>query len=233
MLTFDFDRLGVGPGTRAIDIGAGLGRHSFELYRRGAEVIAFDQAVDDLAQVKELFVAMELEGQVPAGATAEVVTGDAAHLPWPDGHFDLVILSEILEHVPGDLAVIREAVRVTRPGGRVAVSVPRAWPERICWALSTEYHTVPGGHVRIYTETELITKLTAAGLRLDGHGGAHALHAPYWWLRAGLGEDHPLARAWHAMLVWDLMKAPWPTRAAERLLDPVLGKSINLYLTRP
>ena len=58
MLTFDFDRLGVGPGTRAIDIGAGLGRHSFELYRRGAEVIAFDQAVDDRAQVKELFVAM-------------------------------------------------------------------------------------------------------------------------------------------------------------------------------
>ncbi|WP_392507778.1 class I SAM-dependent methyltransferase [Naumannella halotolerans] len=233
MLTFDFDRLDIAPGMKAIDIGAGLGRHSFELYRRGADVIAFDMSESDMAEVGEMFAAMAVEGQAPAQAKAQAVVGDASALPYPDDHFDLVIMSEILEHVPADLSVIDEAVRVTRPGGRVIVSVPRAWPERICWAFSTEYHTVPGGHVRIYSRAELVAKLEAAGLRLDGEGGAHALHAPYWWLRTALGDHHPIADAWHRMLVWDLMKAPWPTRTAERLLDPVMGKSINLYLTKP
>ncbi len=65
MLTVDFDRLGVRPGCRAIDIGAGAGRHSFELYRRGADVVAFDRSADDMKAVADMFVAMELEGQVP------------------------------------------------------------------------------------------------------------------------------------------------------------------------
>ena len=42
MLTVDFDRLGIGPSTKVIDVGCGAGRHAFEAYRRGADVIATD-----------------------------------------------------------------------------------------------------------------------------------------------------------------------------------------------
>ena len=42
MLTVDFDRLGLRPGDRVLDMGCGAGRHAFEMYRRGADVIAFD-----------------------------------------------------------------------------------------------------------------------------------------------------------------------------------------------
>jgi hypothetical protein len=45
--------------------------------------------------------------------------------------------------------------------------------------------------------------------------------------------DHPLPRAYHRLLVWDIMKRPWVTRAAERVLDPVIGKSLVLYLSKP
>ena len=61
MLTADFDRLGVTPGMRAIDVGAGLGRHTFELYRRGADVTAFDQNADEMQQVADMLAAMEAE----------------------------------------------------------------------------------------------------------------------------------------------------------------------------
>jgi hypothetical protein len=64
---------------------------------------------------------------------------------------------------------------------------------------------------------------------------AHALHSPYWWLKCAVGvddADNPLVRAYHQVLVWDLMRRPWPTRAAERLLDPLLGKSLALYLVK-
>ena len=52
------------------------------------------------------------------------VAGDAAALPFADDAFDAVVLCEVLEHVPEPDAVLREAERVTRPGGAVLVSVP-------------------------------------------------------------------------------------------------------------
>jgi hypothetical protein len=45
--------------------------------------------------------------------------------------------------------------------------------------------------------------------------------------------DHPLVAAYHRLLVWDMMEAPRITRLAERLLDPVVGKSLVLYLRKP
>ena len=232
----DFDKLGVRPGQRVLDLGAGAGRHSFELYRRGAEVVAFDQDAPELENVAAMFAAMELEGEVPAGAKATTVVGDALRMPFPDGHFDIVIASEILEHVPEDEEAMRELVRVVRPGGRVVVTVPRWFPERVCWALSDAYHANEGGHVRIYRADELEAKLSAAGLRPVHRHHAHALHSPYWWLKCAVGtekDDHPLVKLYHRLLVWDMMSRPKVTRLAEELLDPVIGKSVVVYLSKP
>jgi hypothetical protein len=42
-------------------------------------------------------------------------------------------------------------------------------------------------------------------------------------------DDHPLVRAYHQLLVWDIIKAPRLTRWTERLLNPLLGKSLVVY----
>jgi SAM-dependent methyltransferase len=236
MLTVDFDRLGVAAGDRVLDMGCGAGRHAFELYRRGTDVLAFDQDADELARVSDMFAAMRTAGEVPDGAEADVKQGDALQLPFADAEFDRVVAAEVLEHIPADEDAIAELVRVLRPGGTMAVTVPRWLPERICWALSDAYHQVEGGHVRIYTGEELVGKLERAGLWHDGTEHAHALHAPYWWIKCAVGvdnEDHPLSKAYHRLLVWDIMKRPWPTRTAERVLNPLIGKSMVLYLTKP
>ncbi|NDK88451.1 class I SAM-dependent methyltransferase [Gordonia desulfuricans] len=236
MLTVDFDRLGVGPQTKAIDIGAGQGRHSYEMFRRGADVIAFDQSESDMADVAEMFDAMMAEGHVPASAKARAEVGDALRLPYADNSFDVVLMSEILEHIPSDEAAIAEMVRILKPGGMAAVTVPRYWPEKVCWALSDEYHEVEGGHVRIYKASELAGKLTAAGLEVTGTDHAHALHAPYWWLKCAVGvdnDDNLLVKGYHQLLVWDMMSKPWLTRVGEQVLNPVIGKSVALYLRKP
>src|SRR5688500_20186758 len=77
MLTVDFDRLGLRAGERVLDMGCGAGRHAFEMYRRGADVIALDQDADELSTVSEWFAAMREEGDVPEGAEADVKQGDA------------------------------------------------------------------------------------------------------------------------------------------------------------
>ena len=236
MLTVDFERLGLRPGERVLDLGCGAGRHAFEMYRRGADVIAFDQDADELAGVRDLFVAMREAGEVPEGADADVKEGDALALPFADGEFDRVVAAEILEHIPDDLTAIRELVRVTRPGGTVALTVPRWFPEVVNWKLSEEYHDVPGGHIRIYTDKELIAKAQGAGLVLEGRGYAHGLHSPYWWIKCAVGvtnDDHPLARAYHRLLVWEIMKQPKALQYAGRVLDPLIGKSLVLYFRKP
>jgi SAM-dependent methyltransferase len=236
MLTVDFDRLGLRAGERVLDMGCGAGRHAFEMYRRGADVVAFDQDGDELAGVLELFAAMREAGEVPSGAEADIKQGDALSLPFADGEFDRVVAAEVLEHVPDDGTAIAELARVLRPGGTLAVTVPRWLPEKICWALSREYHEVEGGHVRIYTGDDLVGKLRDAGLVLDARDHAHGLHAPYWWIKCAVGVDndrHPLVTAYHRLLVWDIMKRPRVTRLAERALNPLIGKSLVVYLRKP
>jgi SAM-dependent methyltransferase len=236
MLTMDFDRLGVRPGQRVLDVGCGAGRHAFEAYRRGADVVALDQNAAELDGVAAMFAAMAEAGEAPPSPSATTLVGDALNLAFPDDTFDCVIASEVLEHIIEDEKAMWELARVVKPGGTVAVSVPRRLPERICWALSDAYHEVEGGHVRIYREDELVDRLRATGLRPVHRHHAHALHAPYWWLKCAVGvdrHDHPLVRAYHRLLVWDLMRRPGLTRAAERLLNPVIGKSVVVYLAKP
>jgi SAM-dependent methyltransferase len=236
MLTVDFDRLGVAPGDRVLDMGCGAGRHAFELYRRGTDVVAFDQDAAELSQVSDMFAAMRQANEVPDGAEADVKEGDALQLPFADGEFDRVVASEVLEHIPEDESAIAELVRVLRPGGTIALTVPRWLPEKICWALSDDYHQVEGGHVRIYTGDELVGKGERAGLEYAGKDHAHGLHAPYWWIKCAVGVDNAenvLARSYHRLLVWDIMKKPWITRTAEQVLNPLIGKSMVLYFSKP
>ena len=235
MLSVDYDQLGLRAGERLLDLGCGGGRHAYEALRRGARVTALDASESELKDVATLMGEMEREDG-GAGGSGAVVCADAVAMPFRPGSFDRVIASEVLEHVSGDQAAMAELARVLRPGGSLAVTVPRFGPEAVNWALSDAYHSVEGGHVRIYRRSSLVRRLSRVGLRLRGSHHAHALHSPYWWLRCVVGVEHgehPLVRAYHRLLVWDIVRAPLLTRALDRALNPILGKSLVVYLDRP
>jgi SAM-dependent methyltransferase len=233
VLTVDFGRLGLRPGERVLDLGCGAGRHAFECLRRGAAVVALDSDALEVKAVAGLMCAMAEAGEVAEHGAGVAVRGDALRLPFPDGAFDKVICAEVLEHLRDDSAAMTELARVLRPGGLLAVSVPRYGPELVNWALSERYHAVAGGHVRVYRRRQLFERFGAAGLEPVATHHAHALHSPYWWLRCLVGvdkQDCGAVKAYHRLLVWDITAHSPLTTVPERLLNPVLGKSLVAYL---
>jgi SAM-dependent methyltransferase len=232
MLTVRYEQLGLQPGDRMLDMGAGGGRHAFEAVRRGAHVVAFDLGMNDLRQAAATLYAMELE-EHPAG-TSMCVQGNALALPFADGAFDRIVCSEVMEHIHDDRGAARELARVLRPGGTMAVTVPSFFPEKINWALDSDYHAPAsvGGHVRIYRKPAIEDRLRTAGLTVTGAHRAHGLHSPYWWLKCAVGVNNAnnrLVKKYHELLVWDLMKRPAATQIPERILAPVIGKSLVVY----
>ena len=241
MLTVEVPRLGLQPGAKVLDLGCGDGRHARQMRRLpGVDAVALDLSAAEVREAAASLEKMDALSPAAGGAVKNagrwlVVRGTGYQLPFSDVHFDCVIISEVLEHLEDDDAAIEELSRVLKPGGVLAVSVPREGPEAVCWALSKQYRNTPGGHVRIYRRAALRNKLAEHGYDVFASHFAHALHSPFWWLKCLVGPDREQllpVRIYHRLLVWDLMKKPWITRTAENLLNPLIGKSVVLYATK-
>lgn len=235
MITVDFKKLRIKPGFRILDIGCGSGRHACEAFRfEKVFVVGADRSFPDVCEAKNRLIFHERVGAHGDGSWATPVA-DIARLPFKDDAFDLIICSEVLEHIPEPDHTVHELVRVLKPGRNLAVSVPRYLPERICWAFSKDYHQAEGGHVRIYHRKQLISIMENAGVKKGASHFAHSLHTFFWWLKCIVGptrEDSSMVNLYHRFLVWDMMKRPRITRLIERLLNPVLGKSLVVYFQK-
>lgn len=234
MLTARLEKLGLKPGAWVLDLGCGEGRHVHGLHVLGGiNVVGLDRDGPSLVKAREGLAMLPA-----ATATTGFVEGDAYRTPYADATFDAVICSEVLEHLEDYHAALAEIARVLKPGGVFVATVPRAWPERICWALASGpggYGDQPGGHVRIFDERELAADIAKGGFDKTGRHHAHGLHAPYWWLKCAFWDrrdDHPLVKLYHRFLVWDLMERPWLTRALDTVASPMMGKSVALYFRK-
>jgi len=232
MLTVDFKQIPLRAGMRVLDAGCGSGRHICESFRTpGVDVAGIDLSRDDLHKAKGFLSLMSKE----QNGHWLVAQADVTKIPFAAGSFDVVICSEVLEHIEDNRTAVAELVRVLKPGGNLVVTVPRFGPERICWAISRAYHCEPGGHIRIYHKQELLDLLEAAGARCRKIGYRHGLHAPYWWLRCLVGhknETFPMVKAYRKFLEWDIIRHPPLTVWMDRILNPLIGKSIIFYLKK-
>jgi SAM-dependent methyltransferase len=121
------------PGSRMLDVGAGNSP-----YRELFGHLDYESA--------------DWENSPHPGARAVDHIGPAHALPVPNGGYDAVLCTQVLEHVPNPDAVARELHRVLRPGGRLYMTVPLAW----------ELHELPFDFYR-YTPHGLTRILGDAG----------------------------------------------------------------------
>ncbi|MGB2850354.1 MAG: methyltransferase domain-containing protein [Solirubrobacterales bacterium] len=107
------DRLGVGPGERLLDVGAGTGNAAIPAAVAGAEVVASDLT-------PELFDPGRRRA-TEAGVELEWVEADAEALPFEDGSFEIVVSTFGHMFAPRHRVAAEEIARVTRPGGRIGL----------------------------------------------------------------------------------------------------------------
>ena len=235
VLTIDFDRLNIRPGQRILDIGCGEGRHTIEACRRkGTLCVGADFIIDNLIQTRKKLEFHQEINDIHC-QTIDLSCMDVTRLPFKSNSFDIVICSEVLEHIKDDKKAVSELVRILKPGKILAISVPRYLPEKICWILSREYSHTPMGHVRIYKKATLIRMIESFKVNFLFSHYSHSLHAPFWWLKCLTGPgrtDSTPVNLYHRLLVWDLMKKPAVTRFIDRLFNPILGKSLVLYFKK-
>jgi SAM-dependent methyltransferase len=103
------------PLGRALDAGAGTGRHALKLARRGMDVTAFDQSPEMLAHARQAAEREGLRIEFRLGALEDA-------LPFETDAFDLVVCALALLHVADFAPVVAEFFRVLKPGGHLLIT---------------------------------------------------------------------------------------------------------------
>ncbi len=233
MQTIDLKYIDPKPNKNLLDLGCGEGRHCFGAYMHSElSVFGFDMSLDDVKKARKNFEQFDEDNKKKSCSFG--VT-DARKLPFEDSCFDYIICSEVLEHIIEYEEVLSEINRILKPGGIFAMSVPKFFPEWVCWKLSEQYQKMPGGHVRIFKYQELKEKILEKDFSFLRRHWNHALHSPYWWLQCLFWDNKEksfLIRKYHDFLVWDMMSKPLLTKVLEFLLQPIIGKSVVAYFRK-
>ena len=238
MLTVNFGLFRVEHGDMFLDVGCGEGRHSYEASRlsNGGDGRVCSLDIDEMGLKKTKYVLCHMEQRDEGTTRWDVLFGDSLRLPFRDGCFDKIICSEVMEHVPDPNQGIEEMVRVLRPGGLMAVTVPTYVPERTCWTLDSDYYNHPGGHVRIFTAQGLVRLLRRHNLRVYAIRHEHAFHSIYWIMRCIFRLKNEEARVPELYLRFLELQITTKSRFVpfiERIFNHIFPKSIVVYTAKP
>jgi ubiquinone/menaquinone biosynthesis C-methylase UbiE len=146
---------GRGDGARILDVGCGEGHLTEQVRRKlpGAEIWANDRSTSAIVTAMAAYPGIRF------------AVADGRRLPHEDGFFDCVISGNVVEHVESPLELLREAARVTRPGGHLVLSTPSRFRlGNLLRALTGRpFERMAADHVTEYTVGQLEDLLRAAG----------------------------------------------------------------------
>jgi len=206
------------PTATVIDVGCGDGGLIAFCARQGAEVIFVDQDRKRLAATEEIIRSS------PARAY-RAIASDCDPIPLADGTGDVVICTEVLEHVPDPRKFLLELVRIAKAGAQLVISVPEARSEKLVGATAPDYYFEAPFHVRTFSPGEFQDLLIGAGLHIESQQMTGCFWSMYLALSYLTHEDdgtlpidnpHPITLHW-TKLWFEIQNHPQGGRIRETL----------------
>ncbi|MEP0822585.1 MAG: class I SAM-dependent methyltransferase [Ignavibacterium sp.] len=210
---------------RVLEIGAGTGRDSFPLAEAGADVYQLDYSDNSLQILKRLAELRSLP--------TKVIGGDAFHLPFRDGTFDIVFHQGLLEHFRKPFAelLLKENIRVLRKGGLLLVDVPQRYhlytvAKHILIAADKWF----AGWERSFSLRELQDDLTSLGLTPVSSYGEWMYPSFFYRVVREIGKKAGIRLPLHPRFISGLtrMRARIRSRLLETRLPLYTGISIGV-----
>ncbi len=220
------------PGHTVIDVGCGDGGYIGFVAAQGAEVLFVDQDPERLARTEE---------RIRTSARAyRAIQSDCDPIPIDDAVGDLVICTEVLEHVPDPAKFLRELIRIAKPGAQLLISVPDSRSEQFVSATAPPECFQEPNHIRIFTAQAFETLVRDAGLEIESHRFTGCFWSVFWplsWMTCepggGLPLDnkHPIVEHW--VQLWQLVQAHPDGHKIREALNGLLPKSQSIIARKP
>jgi 2-polyprenyl-3-methyl-5-hydroxy-6-metoxy-1,4-benzoquinol methylase len=175
-----------GPGTRVLDAGCGNGALAAEYLRLGCTVVGVDLSESGIAQARRAH---------PAGRFERMDIDDGILGRLGEAPFDLVVGTEVIEHLYDPRRYVRGCFAALKPSGRLVLTTPyHGYFKNLAIALLGRWdaHADPlwdGGHIKLWSKATLRRLLAEAGfvnLRFRGAGRVPAL-----WKTLAVAADKP------------------------------------------
>lgn len=215
------------PSSTVIDVGCGDGGFIGFCARRGAEVIFVDQNEAKVRATEEM-----VKGT--CARAYQAIVSDCSPIPLADATGDIVICTEVLEHVPDPVLFLKEVIRVAKPGARLLITVPDARSETFVAATAPPGYFEEPNHIRIFYADEFRELILEAGLEIEDHQFLGCFWSVYWplsWLTqepnfdAGLPIDNPDPITVHWTKLWQLVQQHPEGHKIRDALNALLPKS--------
>jgi ubiquinone/menaquinone biosynthesis C-methylase UbiE len=210
-----------------IDVGCGDGGFIGFCAGQGAEVLCIDRDEVKLARTEARVKAS------PARAYRAILS-DCDPIPLEDGVGDLVICTEVLEHVPDPVKFLDELIRVAKPGAQLLISVPDERSEQFVSATAPpQYFEVPN-HIRIFSAQAFEKLVLDSGLEIENHHFRGCFWSMFWplsWMTCEPGpgkglpvdNEHPIVDHW--VRLWEQVQQHPQGHKIRDALNQLLPKS--------
>jgi 2-polyprenyl-6-hydroxyphenyl methylase/3-demethylubiquinone-9 3-methyltransferase len=176
----------LGPGTRVLDVGCGSGFNAAQLAERGCRVVGIDMSAEGIALARKTYPKVRFE-VLPADDKL------LANLNEPP--FDLIVSTEVVEHLYDPRAYVRGCFSALRPGGRFILSTPyHGYLKNLVLSILGKWDTHANplwdcGHIKLWSRNTLSTLLGEAGFANFQFRGAGRL--PLLWMSMVMSADRP------------------------------------------
>jgi 2-polyprenyl-6-hydroxyphenyl methylase/3-demethylubiquinone-9 3-methyltransferase len=174
------------PGTRVLDVGCGNGFNAAQFIEQGCQVVGIDLSEEGIALARRAY---------PHGRFEALPADDKLLANLNEPPFDLIVSTEVVEHLYDPRSYTKGCFAALRPGGRFILSTPyHGYLKNLVLAVLGKWdaHASPlwdGGHIKLWSRRTLGALLKETGFVNPQFRGAGRM--PYLWMSLVMSVDRP------------------------------------------